>query len=147
MEVSFILIQQQRILFSLSTFSEVSNLKLFSLQFENEVDPKGQQTSHKQTSFFFFRRKAKCMLDEPAAMVIAQTALHQQHINPSWPSILTCDKRGGRQEGGAPFFPNAPHIWVPGHQQALESPRSLGMLYSCRGREKERRKRSVEPER
>lgn len=87
----------------------------------------------------FFRWKAMHMLDVPAAMVIAQTALQQQHINPSWPSILTCDKRGGRPEGGAPFLSNAPHIWVPGHQQALESPRSLGMLYSCRGREKERR--------
>lgn len=37
-----------------------------------------------------------------------------------------------------PPFPLHMHFRVPGHQQALESPQSLGALYSCRGREKER---------
>lgn len=99
---------------------------------------KANETSHKQTSS---SAGSQCtlVLDVPAAMVIAQTSAQQQHINPSWPSILTCDKRGGKGGGGAPCFSTAPHFGVPGHQQALESPRSLGALYSRRGREQERR--------
>lgn len=98
---------------------------------------KAKKTSHKQTSLLG-GRKYTLVFDTLAAMVTAQTSVQQQHINPSWPSILTCDKRGGREGGGAPLS-TAPHFRVPGHQQALESPRSLGALYSCRGREKERR--------
>lgn len=99
--------------------------------------PKAKKTSHKQTTLLG-GRKYTLVFDMPAAMVIAQTSVQQQHINPSWPSILTCDKRGGREGGGAPLS-TVPHFRAPGHQQALESPRSLGVLYSCRGREKERR--------
>lgn len=113
----------------------MSKLILFSLQFENEVDPKGQKNKSQQQTSLLGGRKYTDML---AAMVIAQTSVQQQHINPSWPSILTCDKRGGKEGGGAPLS-TEPHFRVPGHQQALESPRSLGALYSCRGREKERR--------
>lgn len=90
--------------------------------------------SHKQTTLLW-RRKYTLVIDMLAAMVIAQTSLQQQHINPSWPPILTCDKGGGRV-GGAPLTTET-HFWVPGHQQALESPRSLGALYSRRGGEKE----------
>lgn len=99
--------------------------------------PKAKKTSHKQTSLLE-GRKCTLVFGMLAAMVIAQTSVQQQHINPSWPSILTCDKRGGREGGGAPLS-TTPHFRVPGHQQALESPRSLGALYSCRGREKKRR--------
>lgn len=102
-----------------------------------KLNPKAKKTSHKQTSLIG-GRKYTLVFDMLAAMVIAQTSVQQQHINPSWPSILTCDKRGGREGGGAPLS-TAPHFWVPGHQQALESPRSLGALYSWRGRERERR--------
>lgn len=95
-----------------------------------------KKTRHKQTSLLAGRNTL--VFDMLAAMVIAQTSVQQQHINPSWPSILTCDKRGGREEGGAPLS-TAPHFRVPGHQQALESPRSLGALYSCGCRKNERR--------
>lgn len=102
-----------------------------------KLNPKAKKTSHKQT-FLLGGRIYTLVFDMLAAMVIAQTSVQQQHINPSWPSILTCDKRGGREGGGAPLS-TAPHFRVPGHQQALESPQSLGVLYSWRGREKERR--------
>lgn len=100
-----------------------------------KLNPKAKKTSHKHNSLFG-GRKCTLVFDMLAAMVIAQTSVQQQHINPSWPSILTCDKRGGREGGGAPLS-TALHFRVPGHQQALESPRSLGALYSWRGREKE----------
>lgn len=58
-------------------FLRVSNLELFNLQFENEVDPRGQKNKS-QTNlslFFFFRRKEMHLgvffSDAPAAMVIA----------------------------------------------------------------------------
>lgn len=94
----------------------------------------------KQTSILG-GRKCTLVFHVLAAMVIGRTSVQQQRINPSWPSILTCDKRGGRKGGGgAPIF-SVQHFRVPGHQQALESPQSLGRLYSWRSREKERKEK------
>lgn len=107
-----------------------------------KLNPKVKKTSHKHNSLLG-GRKCTLVFDMLAAMVIAQTSVQQQHINPSWPSILTCDKRGGREGGGVPLS-TAPHFRVPGHQQALESPRSLGVLYSWRVWEKEEEEKGEE---
>lgn len=105
-----------------------------------KLNSKVQKKKKHVTNSLWGGKKHTLVFDMLAAMVIAQTSVQQQHINPSWPSILTCDKRGGREGGGGAPLSTAPHFWVPGHQQALESPQSLGGLYSwrCRGEKKER---------
>lgn len=52
---------------------------------------------------FLGGRKYTLVFNMLAAMVIAQTSVQQQHINPSWPSILTCDKRRKRRRRCPPF--------------------------------------------
>lgn len=71
-------------------------------------------------------------------MVIAQTSLQQQHINPSWPSIFTCDKRGGRGGGGAPLFQCAVLLSTRAPAGPWEPTVIRSALFLERWREKER---------
>lgn len=86
----------------MAIFIKIKNQQqiLQRLKSENEVEPQTpKKTSHKQTSASEGKQYT-LVFNLLAAMVIAQTSVQQQHINPSWPSILTCDKRGGREGGG-----------------------------------------------
>lgn len=47
-----------------------------------KLNPKAKKTSHKQTSILG-GREYTLVFDMLAAMVIAQTSVQQQHINPS----------------------------------------------------------------